>query len=117
MSEEQGFCEAFSVIADLAAALDVHDISQLPGAWEYRVDDNWRIAVNGHTTELSVAPAGCMEVTIPQFAAVVWWNGWLAGLLTPYGGTIVQHPSGEGASEDALIAALRKATTEAAAAQ
>lgn len=109
------YCEAFLLAADLAAALHVRDIKKLPGPWELRIDANWRIAVNGHGHEIRVAPAECMEVTIPPFAMAVWWNGWLAGLLTPFAGTIVAHPSGQGASEDALILALQAAIESVAA--
>jgi hypothetical protein len=48
-----------------------------------------------------------MDVTLQPYHAAAWWNGWLAGLLTPFDGSIAAHPTG--ANEDALIAALRKA--------
>lgn len=72
-------------ILDLAEALGVKDISSLPGAWVYRVDDTWTVAVNGQDTTVSVKPEGCMSVNMEPFEFFVWFDGWLAGIMLPGG--------------------------------
>jgi len=91
-------------VAKLAAALGQTPIS---GVWECRIDDAWYVAARGaacgEVAEVSVEPAGCMKVELQPFEMGVWFNGWLAGLLGPWGG---QFAAGEVANEKAFCAAV-----------
>lgn len=97
---------AANKIAELAHVLGVRNIKAFPGAWYRRIDDKWEVATNGHDKPIDVEPPGCMKATIDPYHTAVWYNGWLAGLMTPFGGIIA---AGEGANEDTFIAALDKA--------
>lgn len=111
-SEKVQLSEAFNEIASLAAALKVPGIATLPGrVWTHRVDEHWTVSINANAEEANVSPEGTMGADVPAFHAAVWWNGWLAGLLSPYGGEFAAHP--EGANEDRFIADLRAATEAA----
>ena len=104
---EKPICEMFLEMSRLAEADGVCPIDDLPGCWERKVDANWWVAVNCTKVERRSEPPGCMEVTLKPYHAAVWWNGWIAGLVTPYNGCIAANP--DGANEDALIAALQAA--------
>jgi len=96
--------EVFVRIAELALALGVRGIGNLPGCWEHDVDGVWWIAMNGRATA-----AKCSRgPEVAPFTAYVEFNGWPAGLVTPGGGVIA---AGEAANERALIEALVAATT------
>lgn len=89
----------FSEIVALSTKLGVKNINQLDGCWEYCVDDQWWIAVNGHGT-----PTKCTKGTeVEPFGCYVEYNGWPAGILNPFGGIIAY---GSEVNEDTLIAAL-----------
>lgn len=98
-----GLCEAFVAMAELAQALGVSHINNLPGCWEHQVDERWWLAMNGHN-EPRVNSDG-FEVS--PFSAVLKFNGWPAGIVEPGGGVIA---AGEAANEDTFIEALRAAT-------
>ena len=98
----------FMYIAESCIALGYTNISDTLGCVEITLDDNWRIAINGHgettkdTTGADVLPYCCM----------VWYNGWPAGVLCPNGGEIA---AGAVANENALRAAIKNyVTTEKA---
>lgn len=94
---------AFNKMVELALALGVRNLKDYPSAWVHKVDDNWTIAINGKVDAVRVEIEGDMGATIPPFEAAVFYNGWLAGLLSPVEGIIV---AGEGANEDTFIVAL-----------
>lgn len=94
---------AFCLIADLATLLGVRKINELKGAWECIIDDNWIIAVNGTKQTVESRPEGTMGADIPPVHAAVWYNGWLASLMTPSGGCFA---AGSAANEDTFIEAL-----------
>ena len=96
-------------IAELANTLGVEKINEFEGAWLHQLDDNWTIAVNGHSKKIKCDPEGTMGADIPPYSAAVWWNGWLAGLISPGGGTIA---AGELANEDTFIEALERKINE-----
>lgn len=77
--------------------------------WTHRLDKNWTIAANGKDHEVEVEPEKCMKAKLQPIDFAVWWNGWLAGLFNPYGGTFA---AGSGANEDAFIKAVEKAVQE-----
>lgn len=103
-------CEAFAKVADLAIKLGVTNLVSRPGAWVHHVDDHWIVAVNPHDETLEVKPEGTMGCEIPFGHVAVWFNGWLAAIFAPNGGSFVL---GEAANEDEFIAALDKAIAAA----
>jgi len=106
MSTEPPISVAMDYIAQLAIALGVAPINTFEGCWEYQVDEQWWIACNAHPE-----PKGCSRgPKVPPFHTYIEYNGWPAGLMTPYGGTIA---AGEGANEDTLVAALAAAVEKA----
>ena len=96
---------AFGLIADLAAALGVRNISQRGGCWEHAVDDRWWIAVNGRVDRSVPCSHGN---AVPAGHCYVEFNGFPAGLFTPFGGMIA---AGTVANEETFCAALRAAIT------
>ena len=97
---EPSLIEAFMKIAELGNALGAAPLNKHPACWECKVDKRWKIAVNAHK-EPKVSSMS--KVPIEPFHAYVEFNGWPAGLLNPYGGTIA---AGECANEDTFIAAI-----------
>ena len=101
---------AFMKVVELAAVLEVRDISKMITPWVHYVDDHWTIAVNGKETSQSVFfknNARHMDVPeLPPYNIAVWWHGWLAGLIDSGGGIIAY---GEEANEDTFIQALDNA--------
>lgn len=95
----------FNEIAELCLARGIENIKDMPGACYLRVDDQWELAVNGHKEDVKCEPSGTMGATIPPFHAAVWFNGWLAGFVAPFGGCLA---AGEAANEDTLTAAIQK---------
>jgi hypothetical protein len=101
----EGWCEAFALVAELAHVSGVAAINRLPGCWEVEVG-GWWLAVNGHRT-----PTGCSRgVEVPPLSAYVERGVFMAGILDPLGGVMVGW---DGATENGLIAALRSAITAA----
>ena len=107
---EKPIGEAFMAIVELSLALGVSKINTLPGCWQHKIDEYWSVAVNGHQEEIALASdaafPGAQGISVPPFHAYVEYNGWPAGLLDPYGGSIA---GGSAANEDTLIAAVRAA--------
>ncbi|MCK4665088.1 MAG: hypothetical protein KAT68_19625 [Bacteroidales bacterium] len=84
---------AFAKIAELAGILNVKSIKDLPGLWIYEIDKHWKIKLNGHKEEID---------NIPPYRCVIEFNGFPAGIINPYGGTI----AGGIANEDSFIEAI-----------
>jgi len=102
-SKDRPITAVFAAIADLAMAMDVQAINSLPGPWEVRIDDHWTVVVNGQSEPREVKPEESMGATIRPFEAAVFFNGWLAGIMSPFDGAIAD---GEAANEDTLIKAI-----------
>jgi hypothetical protein len=109
--------EAFMAVVELAEALGVERIDRLPGCWEHKVDAQWFIAVNGHTTPKAIrgfaggAAAMPGEVLfIDPLHVYLEFNGFPAGIIGMRSGLLA---AGSAANEDTLIAALRAATARA----
>ena len=99
----------FVLLADLALRDRIGPMNKLPGLWERGLDDAWEIAVNGHHVTLQTAQThNRMGCQVKPFTCAVFYHGWLAGLLNPYGGVIAAGPD-DGANEANFIAALEKA--------
>ena len=93
--------EVFALLIDWSTQLGAENISALPGCWENRLGEHWRVAINGHRDPCSDSTGA----EVPPYHAYLEYRGWPAGLVNPRGGTIV---NGEGANEDALIEVLRQ---------
>ena len=98
-------CEAFAVLAEYALSLDVR-LDNFERCWERQVDERWHVCVNGHG-DPKASTGGTM---IPGFTCAVTYNGFPAGLFSPFGGWIAD---GEAANETTFIDALRRATLSA----
>jgi hypothetical protein len=105
MSEPQ-IAEAFAMIAELGSALGVRDVNKLPGCWEHQVDEQWWIALNGHRETIKDSHGS----DVMPFHAVIEFNGWPAGIISPAGGIIA---AGSCANESTFIGALREAAAKA----
>lgn len=94
--------ERISVVMDLMAQLGIKDrITPMPETgWTRELDEHWTFHVS------SATPTVFHGVTVPPFHAYLEYNGWPAGLINPFGGTVA---AGREANEDALVAALRAA--------
>ncbi len=96
----QRYSEAFMLIAKLASALGIQSIKDLPGPWEHRVDEKFKIRLNGHAEEVD---------GIPPYNALIDYEGWPWAILSPVDGHLMNHM---GATEDrfcdALLAAIAK---------
>ena len=102
MSDSPPVCLAFSKLCELCIALGQAPANKHLGCWEHQVNAQWAIAFNAHPE-----PKACsMGVTVEPFHCYVQFNGWPAGVFNPYGGQIA---AGEGANEDAFLAALEAA--------
>lgn len=96
-----GISEAYVKVAELAAALGARDIKKLPGCWSHKIDERWKIDINGKDRAID---------GIPPYHVAIEYNGWPAGILSPVGGLIA---AGEGANESTFIDALDKAISAA----
>ena len=98
--QERSLTATFVLIAELAAAKGVQRISQLPGLWCCDVDERWRVEVNGHDEDID---------SVPPYHARITYNGWPAGLASPYEGVTA---AGKYANKDSLKAHPRKAASQ-----
>jgi hypothetical protein len=96
-------CEAFSAVVDYALSRGVRNLAQRPGLWEAQIDEQWWIALNPHQQELTSSHGN--KIQFGQ--CYVEFNGWPAGIITPYDGILA---AGALANENTFIAALRSAT-------
>lgn len=99
------YSAAFDAIAVLCIATGNAPIKGK--VWEFVVDDQWQFAVNGTgTTATPKAAEGRMDApALRRYECVIWYNGFLAGIIDPRSGVIV---AGEGANEDAFIDAIQR---------
>ena len=103
----------FLALADYAERRGVPPLNTFPGCWSEQLDPTWWVAVNAHPEERLVRlPPECGngEAPVPPFTALVYYNGWPAGLFTPHSGTFA---AGEGANPTTFLAALNRASTGA----
>jgi hypothetical protein len=106
-----GYSAVFMAWVALCDRLEVTPINKQPGGYFARqVDEQWWLVLNAMRVPQQIrdesrgGTGGNVEV--PPFTLYVSYNGWPAGLLTPFGGILA---AGEGANEDSLLAALEAA--------
>lgn len=92
--------DLFGLIVQLAEKDGANPVSKFPGLWERKVNDQWEIKVNGHEEEIK---------GVPPFTCAVFYNGWPAGMLDPFGGLIA---AGTEANEETFAQALQEAIKE-----
>lgn len=99
--------EAYCVVVELGLLLGVKDIKDLPGAWVQVIDPHWTIAMNGTNNPVDVdLGEGSMGITnLKPVEMAIWFNGWLAGILTPVDGVIC---AGEAGNEDNFIRDVKR---------
>jgi len=102
-AQPQPTCEMFDKMVQLGLLLGVRNIKDFEGAWVQKVDEQWTFAINGKDETLEVRPDETMGARLKFGHAAIWFNGWLAGIITPYGG---EFAAGSAANEDTFIAAL-----------
>lgn len=107
---DSGLCAAFMAVADLCIETGNHPLQKHAGCWEYQIDDQWFIAVNGHQAPMLCSKS---DVQVDPFCCYVMFNGWPAGIMNPIGGQIA---AGAAANESTFIAAFHAATERAKAA-
>ncbi len=81
---------AFNSIVELAHAMKVTKIKDIPGLWEVEVG-KYLIKVNGHKETID---------NVLPFHAYIEYNGWPFGIINPYAGTL---GAGSEANEDDFI--------------
>ncbi len=106
MSERE-ISKAFDLISEIIIAEGNYPLRDK--TWERRIDESWEVAVNGTFDDVEFKSEDGMKVNCPPFHAAIFFNGFLAGLLNPFEGTIVV---GEAANEDTLIEALKEKLVE-----
>lgn len=93
----------FGLIAEIGLALKIDPLKGK--TWILKIDERWSFALNGMDKEQELSPGPeTMGCNVPPYHAAIFYNGWLAGLLSPTGGAIA---AGEGANEANLIEALK----------
>lgn len=103
MTAEQPVCEAFYKLAELAGALGIKSINDLPGCWEHAIDNQWTVAMNGHS-----GPVICSHgASLPGYHCYIERLGTPMGLIQPYGGVLIDMENArDGTTENALISAI-----------
>lgn len=92
--------EAMMLIAKLGIAVGTAPLNKYTGCWEFKIDEQWWIAVNGHREAMACSRGN----DVPPFSAYIVYMGWPAGIIAPNGGVIA---AGDCANEDAFIDALQ----------
>lgn len=98
------FSAAMLAIAELLHALGKSPANKVAGPLVHDVDEHWRVVLNGHNESVRYGEHG--EIEVPPFHCYIEFNGWPAGLLSPYGGVIA---AGALANEPAFVAACKAA--------
>ena len=99
---EDKLCEAFAVLAKLGNLLGAGPLNKREGCWEFQIDEDWKIAINGHKEP---TPCSMSDVPLMPFHCYIEYNGWPAGVINPVGGIIA---AGSDANENTFIEAIEK---------
>lgn len=92
----------FILLADLAKKDRLPPLNTLPACWERQIGERWWVAINGHTEP---KPQSHSDQPVEAYHAYVEFNGWPAGLFTPFGG---QFAAGDAANEEAFAKAIEE---------
>lgn len=100
--------EAFMKTIEVLEKEGHNSLTELPDKiWIKKLDDNWTFAIHANKDEKrEIEPEGCMKCDAKAGELIVWWNGWIAGILTPFNGVLA---AGELANENTFIEALDRA--------
>ncbi len=90
--------EAFTKVAKLALQKGHRDLNQLPGCFEFEIDQDWKISLNPHKQPTADSSGG----EVPPFNMVVRHMSVPVGVIDPYGGTMMTG------TESIFIAVLNK---------
>lgn len=93
--------EAFCLVAELGVHMGIRNIKEMPEPWFLQLDEAWCLAINGTSKNQDAHPKNTMGATIPPCSMAVWYNGWLAALLSPCSGVFLNG------SEDDFIKAVK----------
>lgn len=97
----------FVTLGRLAEKDGALPLNKLPGCWERQIGKEWWVAINAHDHPQKVSShsgASASEgFVVEPFHAYVEFNGWPAGVFTPYGGAFA---AGDAANEEAFVAAI-----------
>lgn len=75
--------------------------------WIKKIDNHWAVGIHVNQGEERTFDFGDnMQVKLKAGYMAVWYNGWLASIMTPAGGAFV---GGEEANEDTFIKAIEEA--------
>lgn len=91
--------EAFALTAELATLSGASKINELPGCWEYTINEEWHIALNGHNEQM--ASTRCKKVPAFSIALSLLPAGMPVAFLSVTDGIFMSG------SEDDFIAALK----------
>ncbi len=101
-------------VAEYAKVLGVESIKDLPEAWvvEFGTGNKWKLAVNGHDTPVPTPDIITMpdflgegHSQLPPYGAVVWYQGWPAGVFAMTDGEWIANS--EFASPSQFVSALQ----------
>jgi hypothetical protein len=105
---------AMSLLADLVIARNQHPLNKYEAPLAVPIDKRWSVWINGRGEPRKIVGAAAQSMAdgceVPAYHAALFFNGWLAGFISPYGGTIA---CGEAANEDTFIEAVQTALVEA----
>jgi len=105
MTHEPPITEVFARFCELCIARKMRPANEAEGCVELDVDDRWHITFNGHPSEQNAD-----GFLLKPYHGTITYNGWPAGVFSPFGGTVA---AGAAANEAALIAAMVAATQAA----
>lgn len=96
----------FDEVIELHHTLRFPSLKDMGGSWVYDLPGGWQLAMNGTNAELELKPNDSMGCRVPPFSCAFFFNGWLAGIVDPGGGSIA---AGRLANETSLLKAFDEA--------
>jgi hypothetical protein len=70
-------------VARFVSVLGLDPAGDAEAALVVAIDDDWVVAINRHTHTVTVAPGGCLPISIEADEMCFWYRGWFAGWLRP----------------------------------